>query len=106
MTIRSIARMAYVITSEVGVKGGGDRKGSINGQTADRLFEADEGSPKTACGLSQEDLARLLGVSCAKDNRREKGQTKPSRLARAKFDAFCTKMTEEGSLRLIEGGAK
>ena len=32
-------------------------------------------------GLSQEELARLLNVSCATVNRWEQGKNKPSRLA-------------------------
>jgi transcriptional regulator with XRE-family HTH domain len=42
--------------------------------------------------ISQEDLARELGVSFATVNRRENGQTKPSRLARVQLDAFCERM--------------
>jgi putative transcriptional regulator len=51
-------------------------------------------------GLSQEDLARRLGVSLATVNRWENGLSKPSKLAKAQFDAFCGKMTEQGSLKL------
>ena len=38
-------------------------------------------------GISQEDLARELGVSYATVNRWENGQAKPSKLARAQLDA-------------------
>jgi len=50
--------------------------------------------------ISQEDLARELGVSYATVNRWENGQAKPSKLARAQLDAFCDRMTEQGALEL------
>jgi len=50
--------------------------------------------------LSQEDLARQLGVSYATVNRWENGQSKPSKLAKAQLDAFCEKMIESGRLTL------
>ncbi|MFH1672852.1 MAG: helix-turn-helix transcriptional regulator [Pseudomonadota bacterium] len=53
--------------------------------------------------LSQEDLARELGVSYATVNRWENGQSKPSKLARAQLDNFCTKMTRQGKLKLAGG---
>ena len=53
--------------------------------------------------LSQEDLARELGVSYATVNRWENGQSKPSKLARVQLDAFCIKMTRQGRLELSEG---
>ncbi|MFH1314290.1 MAG: helix-turn-helix transcriptional regulator [Candidatus Eisenbacteria bacterium] len=58
--------------------------------------------------LSQEDLARELGVSFATVNRWETGRTRPSRLAIAQLDAFCGRMTEQGALRLPPrlGGSK
>jgi transcriptional regulator with XRE-family HTH domain len=48
--------------------------------------------------ISQEDLARQLGVSFATVNRWEAGKTSPSRLARAQFDGFCRRMVEAGKL--------
>jgi len=51
-------------------------------------------------GLSQEDLARELGVSFATVNRWENGQVSPSKLAKAQLNAFCSRMTGEGKLRL------
>ena len=39
--------------------------------------------------LSQEDLARELGVSFATINRWENGSYNPSRLAKKAFDDFC-----------------
>ncbi len=51
-------------------------------------------------GLSQEDLARELGVSFATVNRWENGQSKPSKLAKAQLDAFCAKRIKQGSLKL------
>jgi DNA-binding transcriptional regulator YiaG len=50
--------------------------------------------------ISQEDPAPALGVSFATVNRWENGQAKPSRLAKAQLDAFCTRMTEQGKLNL------
>jgi DNA-binding transcriptional regulator YiaG len=53
--------------------------------------------------LSQEDLARELGVSFATENRWENGKSKPSKLARAQFNNFCAKMTSQGKLKLSGG---
>jgi DNA-binding transcriptional regulator YiaG len=52
--------------------------------------------------ISQEDLARELGVSYATVNRWENGQAKPSKLARAQLDAFCERMKTAGMLNLSE----
>lgn len=49
--------------------------------------------------LSQEDLARELGVSFATVNRWENGKVKPSRLAKAQFEQFCSKMVAIGRLK-------
>ena len=56
--------------------------------------------------ISQEDLARQLGVSYATVNRWENGQSKPSKLARAQLDAFCGRMIEDGMLDLTEFSSK
>ena len=53
--------------------------------------------------LSQEDLARLLGVSYATVNRWENGLSKPSKLAKAQLETFCKKMTSQDKLTLPEG---
>ena len=50
--------------------------------------------------LSQEDLAREIGVSFATVNRWENGQTKPSKLAKANLNAFCAEMVKQGKLKL------
>jgi putative transcriptional regulator len=50
--------------------------------------------------LSQEGLARELGVSFATVNRWENEQSKPSRLAKAQINAFCAKMSRQGKLQL------
>jgi transcriptional regulator with XRE-family HTH domain len=50
--------------------------------------------------LSQEDLARELGVSFATVNRWENGKSRPSRLARTQLDNFCARMTRQGKLKL------
>lgn len=52
--------------------------------------------------LSQEDLARELGVSFATVNRWENGKVKPSKLAKARFDEFCAKMSRRGALHLTD----
>lgn len=51
-------------------------------------------------GLSQEGLARELGVSFATVNRWENAQVKPSQLAKAQFETFCSKMIKQGKLKL------
>jgi len=51
-------------------------------------------------GLSQEDLARKIGVSYATVNRWENAQTTPSKLAKAQLEAFCGKMIEAGKLNI------
>ena len=48
--------------------------------------------------MSQEDLARELGVSFATINRWENGKTTPSRLARNQFDTFCKDMRKKGKI--------
>ncbi len=55
--------------------------------------------------ISQEDLARELGVSYATVNRWENGQAKPSKLARKQLDIFCKKMQEAGMLDFSEKNA-
>jgi putative transcriptional regulator len=50
-------------------------------------------------GLSQEDLARELGVSFSTVNRWENGRFKPSRLARARLDDYLAAKAREGKLR-------
>ena len=52
--------------------------------------------------ISQEDLARELGVSYATVNRWENSQAKPSKLARVQLDAFCKRMQKAGMLDLPE----
>ena len=59
-------------------------------------------SVRDQLALSQEDLARELGVSFATVNRWENGKVNPSKLAKAQFDAFCTKMTKRGTLHLAD----
>jgi putative transcriptional regulator len=54
--------------------------------------------------ISQEDLARELGVSYATVNRWENSQAKPSKLARAQLDAFCERMVEAGMLDISVNG--
>jgi len=49
-------------------------------------------------GLSQEDLARELGVSFATINRWENGQSLPSKLACSQFKVFYKKLLKQGQL--------
>ena len=49
-------------------------------------------------GLSQEDLAREVGVSFATLNRWENGKSNPSKLAMAQLEKFCSRMTRKGDL--------
>lgn len=53
---------------------------------------------RTQLGISQEELARALGVSFATVNRWENGKTYPSRLARGAFISYCDKMVREGRI--------
>ena len=53
--------------------------------------------------ISQEDLARELGVNYATVNRWEKGLSKRSKLAAAQLDVFCSKMVRQGKLKLSGG---
>ena len=48
---------------------------------------------RTELKLSQEDLARELGVSFATINRWENGSYNPSRLAKKAFEEYCEKRT-------------
>ncbi len=56
--------------------------------------------------MSQEDLARQIGVSYATINRWENSQSRPSKLARAQLQAFCKKMTGQGKLTLSKDDRK
>jgi len=48
--------------------------------------------------MSQEDLARELGVSFATVNRWESGKSKPSKLAQKAIDLFCDKYSLENTI--------
>ena len=48
-------------------------------------------------GLSQEGLARQIGVSFATVNRWENGQASPSKLAAVQIEAFCRRVTRQGA---------
>jgi len=74
--------------------------------TEDRSFPALVKEIRRQLTLSQEDLARQLGVSYATVNRWENGQSKPSKLAKAQLVTFCKKMTGQGKLTLPEGERK
>ncbi len=50
--------------------------------------------------LSQEDLAREIGVSFATLNRWENAKSSPSKLAKGQFDKFCARMVRKGELTL------
>lgn len=49
-------------------------------------------------GLSQEDLARKIGVSFATLNRWENGKSNLSKLAMVQLEKFCSRMTHKGDL--------
>ncbi len=51
-------------------------------------------------GISQEGLARELGVSFNSINRWENGKVLPSKLARVQLDAFIEKMTLAKKLKI------
>jgi DNA-binding XRE family transcriptional regulator len=70
-----------------------------------RNFRALVRSIRRQLDMSQEDLARAIGVSLATLNRWENGQVMPSKLARAQFEAFCSRMVDQGRLQL-PGDAK
>jgi len=57
---------------------------------------------RSQLAISQEDLAREIGVSFATVNRWENGQSKPSKLAKVQLDAFCKRMIKVGKLNLPE----
>ncbi len=57
---------------------------------------------RSQLAISQEDLARELGVSFATVNRWENGQSRPSKLAKAQLDSFCKRMIKAGKLNLPE----
>ena len=50
--------------------------------------------------LSQEDLAREIGVSYATVNRWENGRFMPSKMALRQIEAYCERMMETGRLLL------
>ena len=53
--------------------------------------------------LSQEGLARELGISFTTVNRGGNGRVKPSKLGKAQLDNFCAKMIRRGKLKLSGG---
>ena len=69
----------------------------------DQGFRALVKEVRKQLSLSQEDLARELGVSFATVNRWENGKSRPSKLAKAQFDNFCSKMLRQGKLDLSGG---
>ncbi len=59
-------------------------------------------SVRQQLAMSQEDLARQLGVSYATVNRWENGHSRPSKLAVAQLSAFCDRMIAQGKLILTK----
>jgi transcriptional regulator with XRE-family HTH domain len=51
-------------------------------------------------GISQEELARELGVSFATVNRWENGKSQPIKLSRNQFEMFCNKKIRQKKLNL------
>jgi putative transcriptional regulator len=64
----------------------------------ERSFPETVKSVRKALNISQEGLARELGMSFSTVNRWENGKTEPVGPVRDKFNAFCTKMTRQGKL--------
>jgi DNA-binding transcriptional regulator YiaG len=87
------------------IKGGKHRRFTkekvmaINDQNLSELMK----EIRRQLSLSQEDLARALGLSFATVNRWENGLVKPSKLAKAQLDNFCAKMIRQGKLKLTGG---
>jgi putative transcriptional regulator len=71
--------------------------------TAERSFSELVAAIRQQLALSQEDLARQLGVSYATVNRWENGHNIPSRLARTRLHAFCEEKIDSGKLVLRDG---
>ena len=57
---------------------------------------------RSQLGLSQEGLAKELGVSFTSINRWEQGQFKPSKLAIMQLVAFCKRMAKQGKMSMPE----
>ncbi|QYY37125.1 helix-turn-helix domain-containing protein [Ruficoccus sp. ZRK36] len=57
-------------------------------------------SMRKQLGLSQEGLAREIGVSFSSISRWESGKTVPMPLQRSQLNRFCTKMCKKGLLDL------
>jgi putative transcriptional regulator len=74
--------------------------------TRGRHFAAGVKDIRRQLALSQEDLARQLGVSYATVNWWENGQSKPSKLAKVQLEAFCKKMAGQGKLVLSESDSR
>lgn len=72
-------------------------------KSAERSFSELVAVIRHQLDLSQEDLARQLGVSFATVNRWENRHNRPSRLARTRLHAFCEEMIERGKLVLQDG---
>jgi len=53
---------------------------------------------RATLSLSQEDLAKELGVSFATVNRWENGKTQPSKLAKKQLAQFIAQQTQQGLL--------
>jgi putative transcriptional regulator len=79
------------------------KRNMSNIDTAERSYSELVIVLRRQLALSQEDLARQLGVSFATVNRWESGHSKPSRLARAQLSAFCEEMIKRGKLVLQDG---
>lgn len=78
------------------------RESSFIMNAAERNFSSLVVVLRQQLALSQEDLARQLGVSFATVNRWENGHSKPSKLAQVQLNAFCEKMMAIGRLVLPE----
>jgi putative transcriptional regulator len=66
--------------------------------TSERSFRETVKSVRNALNISQEGLARELGISFSTVNRWENGKTKPIKGVMVEFNAFCSKMIRQGKL--------
>lgn len=66
--------------------------------SASREFITRVKSLRATLSLSQEDLAKELGVSFATVNRWENGKTQPSKLAKKQLEQFIAQQIQQGLL--------
>ena len=67
--------------------------------SASREFIESVKSLRETLRMSQEDLAKELGVSFATVNRWENGKTQPSKLAKKQLELFIAQQIQQGMLK-------